>query len=87
MNKVKTYYIDNRFRTFDPVSGSVCKIESKEQLYLPDNAVCGVGDTSIPHTWLTIESHSNKFYTILKLIIQTVLKQHVIGYLFKHSRR
>ena len=66
MGKVNKYYIDGRFRTFDSISDRDFKFESKEHLDSPDNIVCYVDDISIPHTWRTIESHNNKFYTILK---------------------
>ena len=39
----------------------------KEQLELPDNTVCYADGISIPHTWRTIESHNNKFYTTSKM--------------------
>ena len=39
----------------------------KKALDLPDNTACYVDDISIPHTWRTIESHNNKFYTISKM--------------------
>ena len=42
--------------------------ELKEPLDLPDNTVCYVDDISIPHTWRTIESHNNKFYTIFRMM-------------------
>ena len=58
---VKECCIDSRFRTFDSVSDSDLKFELKEQLDLPSNIVCYVDDISIPHTWRTIGSHSNKF--------------------------
>ena len=41
--------------------------ELKEQLGLPDNAICYVDDISIPHTWRTLESHNNKFCIISKM--------------------
>ena len=40
------------------------KFELKEPLNLPDNTVCYLGDISIPHTWRTIESHSNNCYIL-----------------------
>ena len=66
MDTVKKCYIDSRFGTSGSVSDSGCKFELKEQSDLPDNTVCYVDDISIPHTWRTIESHSNKFYIISK---------------------
>ena len=65
MDKIKCY-VDGRFRTFDSVSDSEFRFELKVQLDLPDNTACYVGDISIPHTWRTLESHSNKFYIIFK---------------------
>ena len=44
----------------------IFKFELKEPLDLPDNTVCYVDDISTPHTWRTIESHNNEFYTISK---------------------
>ena len=46
----------------------IFKIELKDALDLPDNTVCYIGDISIPHTWRTIESHSNGFYIIVKMM-------------------
>ena len=46
----------------------IFKFELKEALDLPDNTVCYIDDISIPHTWRTIESHNNKFYTIFKMM-------------------
>ena len=66
MNEVKKCYTDSRFRTVDSISDSDFKFELKEQLDLPDNTICYVDGISIPHTWRAIETHSNKFYTILK---------------------
>ena len=58
----------SRFKTNDSVSNSDFKFELKEAIDLPDNTVCYVDDISIPHTWRTIESHSNKFYIIFKIM-------------------
>ena len=66
MDKVKKVYVDSRCRTNDSESDSDFKIKLNQALYLPDNTVCYVDDISIPHTWRTIESHSNKLYIILK---------------------
>ena len=66
MHKIKKAYVDSRFRTRDSTSDSDFNIELKEALDLPDNTVCFVDDTNIPHTWRTIESHNNKFYIIFK---------------------
>ena len=68
MDKVKKACVDSRFRTRGSNSDSGFKFELKEALDLPDNTVCYIVDISIPHTWRTIESHNNKFYTILKMI-------------------
>ena len=40
MVKIKKAYVDSRFRTRDSISDSDFKIELKEALDLPDNAVC-----------------------------------------------
>ena len=66
MGKFKKAYVDSGFRTRDSNSDSDFKFESKEPLDLPVNIVCYVGGISIPRTWRTIESHSNRFYTYLK---------------------
>ena len=66
MDKVTKCYIDNRFRTFDSASDCDFKFELIEQFDLPDNTVCYVDDISIPHTWRTFGSHSNKFYILLR---------------------
>ena len=39
----------------------IFKFELKKQLELPCNTVCYVDDIPIPHTWRTLESHSNEF--------------------------
>ena len=44
----------------------IFKFELKEQLDLPGHTVCYVDGISIPHTWRTVESHSNKCYIVLK---------------------
>ena len=44
----------------------ISNLNQKEPLDLPDNTVCHIDDISIPHTWRTIESHNNGFYTIFK---------------------
>ena len=62
MDKIKKAYVDSRFRTRDSNSGCDFKLELKESLDLPDNTVCYVDAISIPHTWRTIESHSNIFH-------------------------
>ena len=62
MDNVKKRYIDSRFRTFGSASDSHFNFELQEQLDLPDNTVCYVDGIPIPHTWRTIESHSNEFY-------------------------
>ena len=69
MDKVKKVYVDSRFRTNDSDSNSDFKFELIEALDLADNVVCYVDDSSIPHTWRTIESYSNKFYVILKTVV------------------
>ena len=61
MDKVKKVYVDSRFRTNDSDSNNGFKIELTEALDLADNAVCYVGEISIPHTWRTIESYNNEF--------------------------
>ena len=61
MDEVKKVYVDSRFRTNDGDSNSDFKFGLIEALDLHDNAVCYVDDTSIPHTWGTIEAYSNKF--------------------------
>ena len=66
MDKIKKACVDSRFRTRDSNSDSDFKFELKEALDLPDNTVCYIGDISIPHTWRTIESHSNGFFIIFK---------------------
>ena len=67
MDKVKNVYLDNRYKNNDSESNSDFKFELKEGLDLPGNTVCYVDDICIPHTWRTIESHNNKFYTILRI--------------------
>ena len=37
-------------------------IRIRKILELPDNAVCYIDDTSIPHSWYTIEDYGNKLY-------------------------
>ena len=37
MGKVKTCYIDSRFRTVDSISDGDFEFELKEQVHLPDN--------------------------------------------------
>ena len=69
MDKVKKVYVDSRFRTNDSDSNSDFTFELTEALDLADNAVCYVGDISIPHTWRTIESYNNKFYIILRTTV------------------
>ena len=66
MDKIKKTYVDSSFRTRGSNSDSGFEFELKEALDLPDNAVCYIGDISIPHTWRTVESHSNGFYIIFK---------------------
>ena len=68
MDKIKKAYVDSRFRIRDSNSDSDFKFESKEALDLPDNTVCYIDDTSIPHTWRTIEPHNNEFYIIFKMM-------------------
>ena len=68
MDKIKKAYVDSGFRTRDSTSDSDFKSELKEALYLPDNTVCYIDDISIPHTWRTIESHSNEFYIISQMM-------------------
>ena len=68
MGKIKEAYVDSRFRTRDPNSDSVFKLELKEALGLPGKAVCYIDDISIPHTWRTIESHNNQFYIIFNMM-------------------
>ena len=68
MDIIKKAYVDSRFRTRDSNSDSDFKFELKEALGLPGNAVCCIGDISIPHTWGTVESHNNGFYTISKMM-------------------
>ena len=82
-------YIGNRFRTSDSVSDSGSYFELKEQLDLPDNIVCYVDGISIPHAWRTLESHSNKFYTISKTeyTYGSETTYNCIPYVFKFSRR
>ena len=67
MDKVREVYVDSRFWTNDSSCNSDSKFELKEALDLPDNAVCYVDVTSIPHTWRTTESHINELYLIFKL--------------------
>ena len=64
--QLKRCYIDNRFRTVGSISDSDSKFELQEQFDLPGKTACYVDDSSIPHTWRTIESHNNKSYIILK---------------------
>ena len=66
MCKIKQAYVDSRFRTRDSNSDSGFKFEFKEPLDLPGNTVCYIDDISIPHTWRTIKSQSNRFYIIFK---------------------
>ena len=56
-------YIDSRYKTSDSISNSDFKFEIKEAPDLPDNTVCYIDDTSIPHTWYTIGNYSNQLYT------------------------
>ena len=67
----------------------ILKFGSKEQLHLPDNAVWYVDDISIPHTWRTVESHSNKFYIILKNWVYNLFWNNLLldTLCFKCSRR
>ena len=55
-------YIDSRYKINDSVSNSDFKFEVKEALDLPDNTVCYIDDTSIPHTWYTVEEYNNQLY-------------------------
>ena len=66
MDKIKKAYVDSRFRTRDSNPDSDFKFGLKEPLDFSDNTVCYVDDISIPHTWRTVESHSNEFYIIFK---------------------
>ena len=68
MDKIKKAYVDSRFRTRGSNSDSDFKFELKEALDLPDNTVRYIDDISIPHTWRTIESHSNKSYINSKMM-------------------
>ena len=40
---------------------TIIKLELKDAPDLPDSTECYGDDINIPHTWRTIESHSNKF--------------------------
>ena len=65
MDKTKKVYVDSRYKSNDSVSNSDLKFELKEALDLPDNAVCYIGDISIPLTWYTIgENLNNTLYII-----------------------
>ena len=66
MDKIKKVYVDSRYRTNDSDSNSGFKFGLNQALDLPDNTVCYVDDISIPHARRTVESHNNKFFTILK---------------------
>ena len=59
--KLKKVYIDSIYKNDDSESYSGFKFGLKESFDLPDNTVCYVDDTCIPHTWRTIEFHNNKF--------------------------
>ena len=68
MDNIKKACVDSRFRTRDSNSDGDFKFELKKALDQPDNTVCYIDDISIPHTWRTIKSHNNKFYTISKMM-------------------
>ena len=68
MDKIKKAYVDSRLRTRDSNPDGGFKFELEEALDLPDNTICYIDDISIPHTWRTIESHSNKFYLIFNMM-------------------
>ena len=55
MDRIKKVYVDSMYKSNDSVSNSDFIFALKEALYLPDNAVCYIGEISIPHTWYTIE--------------------------------
>ena len=67
MIKSENTYVDSRFRTRGSNSDIDFEFELNEQLGLPGDTVCYADDISIPHTWRTIESHSDKFYIIFKI--------------------
>ena len=62
MDNIKKVCIDDIYKTNDSVSNSGFKFEIKEALDLPENTVCYIDDTSIPHSWYTIENYNNKPY-------------------------
>ena len=62
MGKVNKMYIDSIYKSFDPASNSDFKYEINESVGIADNTICNIDDTSIPHTWYTIEDYNNQLY-------------------------
>ena len=70
MDKVKKVYVDSRCKSNGSVSNSGFKFELKEALE-PGNTVWYVDDSSIPHTWYTIEENLNNTLYIITTQMNT----------------
>ena len=62
MDNIRKLYVDSRYNTSDSIYNSDCEFKIKEGLDLPDNTLCYIDATSIPHKWHTIEYYNNKMY-------------------------
>ena len=61
MDKIQKVYIDSIYKTNGSISNSDFKLELQRELDLPDNTVCYTDDTSIPHSWYSIDLNSRLY--------------------------